>query len=81
MLSLGDSQGKSLWVLSSELNLGQQEEVWGVPVALQALEPQATRVGLQIPSELRINQGLELGSLNPKHVHFRCVHAIVMSTP
>lgn len=36
------------------------------PVALHALKPQARRVGLQIPSELRVNQSLELGSLNPK---------------
>lgn len=39
-----------------------------MPVALQALEPQAARVGLLILSELRINKGLELESLNPKHV-------------
>ncbi|XP_058694828.1 uncharacterized protein LOC131579212 [Poecile atricapillus] len=56
MLPLGDPQEKLLWLLFIELNLGQQEEVWCVPVALQALEPQARRVGLQIPSELRISQ-------------------------
>lgn len=30
--------------------------------------PQARRVGLQIPSELRMSQSLEFGSLNPKRV-------------
>lgn len=68
MLHLGDAQGKSLWVLFTELNLRQQEKVWCLPVAIQALEPQASSVGLQIPSELRISQSLELESLNPKHV-------------